>query len=182
VIVSTVVTDISVSRRQALAAGVLGVVTGAAGCTGDAVERAAPAGSAAASDPPASTPVVEETFRVAPGQHATTDFRVEETRWVTVSASLSDRTVDIKHDGPAVDVVILSPRQYERFQQDGQLDGVDGVSMPDVVIGEVTATLEAGTYVALVDNSAAGAAAPGDATVPAVVDLSITTGTPPDWE
>jgi hypothetical protein len=46
--------------------------------------------------------------------------------------------------------------------------------MPDVVSGRVSATVQPGEYVVLVDNTDTGPAAPGSSGVPAVVDLPVT--------
>lgn len=93
---------------------------------------------------------------------------------MAVAATLSDRSVKVKQDGPAVDVVTMTPAQYEQFQDGEGFTHVPGVSMPDVVGGEVASTLDAGEYVLVVDNTATGAAEPAENDVPAVVDLTVT--------
>jgi hypothetical protein len=159
----TVESDAVRTRRSVL--GTIGAMTVAAvaGCTAEADRQ------------PTPTPVVDATARVEPEQYETFEFELDSPRWTTVSANLSDRSVDIKNDGPAVDVVVMTAEQYTRFQRQQTFEYVGEVSMPDVVNGEVSATLQPGAYVALVDNSAAGSAAPGASRVTAVVDLEITT-------
>lgn len=153
----------SVSRRTVLGTTGAVVATGLAGCAVEARQQQPP------------TPLVDTTLRAEPGQYDTIEFRLDDEQWTTVAAYLSDRSVDVKLDGPAVDVVVMTPDQYTRFQETRAFDYVGGVSMPDVVTGEVSAMLDAGDYVLLVDNTATGAAAPGSASVPAVVSLEVTT-------
>lgn len=154
--------DTKHSRRSVL--GALGVVVGAgvAGCTAKAGRQ------------PASKPLVDVTARVKPGQYEAFEFELDESQWTTVSAYLSDRSVELKNDGPAVDVVVMTAEQHTQFQKERTFDYVGGVSMPDVVNGQVADTLEPGTYVALVDNTSAGVAKPGNSRVTGVVHLEIT--------
>lgn len=151
-----------VSRRRMLGATGVALVTAVAGCTAEASHQ------------PAAQPLVDETVRVDPGRYETVDFRLDEKRWTSVNAHLSDRSVQVKTDGPAVDVVTMSPSQYSQFQEQQTFEYIGGVSMPDVVNGEVSAMLESGDYVVLVDNSSAGVATPGSSSVTAVVNLEIT--------
>lgn len=155
--------DTAARSRRALLGSVGVAFAGAlAGCTADADHQ------------PETKTVVDETARVEPGQYATFEFELYKPQWTTVRANLSDRSVDVKTDGPAVDVVVMTAAQYSRFQNDGTFEYVGGVSMPDMVNGEVSGTLEAGSYVALVDNTANGDATPGTDGGTSVVDLQIT--------
>jgi hypothetical protein len=137
-------------------------VTAVAGCT------------ARAGQPVTRRPLVDVTAEAEPGQYEAFEFTVESETWITVSAHLSDRSAKTKTDGPGVDVVVMSSDQYDRFRSDGTFEYVREVSMPDVVTGRVSNTLDSGEYVALVDNTAAGTAEPGGSGVTAVVDLEIT--------
>jgi hypothetical protein len=138
------------------------------------------AGCVAAADgtgQPATSTLVGTTLRVPPGRSASRRFTLDGERWVTVAATLSDRSVDVKQDGPAVDVVAMTPAQYARYRDDGAFAHLPGVSMPDVVNGEVASTLGAGDYVLVVDNTATGPGEPAGSGVPAVVDLTVTAAT-----
>jgi hypothetical protein len=160
----TVESDTRLSRRSVL--GTVGVAAGAAvaGCSTEGERRAQ------------TTPLVDETARVEPGRYEVFEFELDDARWTTVSATLSDRSVDAKQDGPAVDVLVMTAAQHREFQDEGRIEYVGGVSMPDVVDGEVSGSLEPGSYVVLVDNSARGPASPGNAGSPGVVDVEITAG------
>lgn len=149
------------SRRRALGIVGTGVVTAIAGCTAEAGQRVA------------RRPLVDATAEVEPNQYEPFEFGLESETWITVSAHLSDRSAKRKTDGPGVDVVVMSSEQYDRFRTDRTFEYVGEVSMPDVVTGQVSNTLDPGEYVALVDNTAAGPAAPGDSSVTAFVDLEI---------
>jgi|GEM_PF-5079791 len=156
--------DTAALSRRALLGSVGVALAGAlAGCTADADQQ------------PETKTVVDETARVERGQYATFEFQFDEPQWTTVRANLSDRSVDVKTDGPAVDVVVMTAAQYEKHQNHGAFEYVGGVSMPGMVNGEVSATLEGGSYVALVDNTANGDAKPGTDGGTSVVDLQITT-------
>jgi hypothetical protein len=154
------------SRRRFLGAVGAGLAAALAGCSATAT----PGGTERAG----RSPLVDTTVRVEPGQATAQRFSLDGERWVTVAATLSDRSVKVKQDGPAVDVVTMTPAQYERFEDEGAFAHVPGVSMPDVVGGEVGSTLDAGEYVLLVDNTATGPAEPERDGVPAVVDLTVT--------
>jgi hypothetical protein len=110
---------------------------------------------------------------VEPGRYEAAPFALEDDRRLTVGATLSDRSVDVKRDGPAVDVV-MTAAAYREFESQRAFDYVGGVSMPDIVSGRVSATVRPGEYVALVDDTDTGPAAPGSSGVPAVVDLTFT--------
>lgn len=159
----TVESDTILSRRSVL--GIAGViaVTGVAGCTAEAGRQSTP------------TSVVDATAKVKPGQYEAFKFELNESKWTTVSAYLSDQSVEMKEDGPGVDVVVMTAAQYNQFQNQRTFEYVGGVSMPDVVNGEVSDTLEPGNYVALVDNTSAGTAKPDDSEVTGVVRLEIST-------
>jgi hypothetical protein len=118
--------------------------------------------------------LVDTTVRVDPGQAAARRFTLDGERWVAVAATLSDRSVKVKQDGPAVDVVTMTPAQYERYRDGEGFAHLPGVSMPDVVNGEVASTLGAGEYVLVVDNTTTGPGEPAANGVPAVVDLTVT--------
>lgn len=158
----TVQSDASVSRRTVLGTAGTAVATALAGCAVEASQQQRP------------TELVSETVRVEPGKHEAVEFRLDDEQWTTVTAYLSDRSVDIKKDGPGIDVVVMSPDQYTRFQESQAFDYVGRVSMPDVVSGEISGMLGAGNYVLLVDNSAAGSATPEGSSVPAVATLEVT--------
>jgi hypothetical protein len=152
------------SRRSVLGAVGTALLGSLAGCAAAAGETGQPEGPT----------LVGTTLRVAPGRSASRRFTLDDERWVTVAATLSDRSVDVKQDGPAVDVVVMTPAQYERYRDDEAFAHLPGVSMPDVVNGEVASTLGAGDYVLVVDNTATGPAEPAGSGVPAVVDLTVT--------
>lgn len=160
---STVESDAMLSRRSVLGITGVAVITGVTGCTAKAGRQ------------PAPTSVVDATARVKSGQYEAFEFELAESKWTTVSAYLSDRSVEVKEDGPGVDVVVMTATQYDQFQNQGTFEYVGGVSMPDVVNGEVSDTLKSGKYVALVDNTSAGTAKPDDSEVTAVVRLGIST-------
>jgi hypothetical protein len=80
----------------------------------------------------------------------------------------------MKRDGPAVDIVVMTTAEYHEFESRRAVSYVGRVSMPDVVSGRVSATVQPGEYVVLVDNTDTGPAAPGSSGVPAVVDLPVT--------
>lgn len=157
----TAESDPPLSRRTLLDTAGIALVTTLAGCSAGASQQTAP------------TPLVDETVHVEPGQYETVEFSLDEERWTTVSAYLSDRSLEVKHDGPGVDVVVMSPGQYSQFQETRTFDYVGGVSMPNVVNGEVSATLPPGDYVVLVDDTSTGSAKPGSSSDPAVVKLEV---------
>lgn len=159
----TVESDTTISRRSVLCTVGVAVGTAIAGCAAEANRQST------------STRVIDETARVKPGQYEAFEFELDEARWTTVSANLSDRSVDVKKDGPSVDVVVMTAEQYSQFQKQRHFEYVGGVSMPGVVNGQVSATLKPGNYVALVDNTAAGSAKPSNSGVTGVVNLEITT-------
>lgn len=148
-------------RRTVLGTAGVAIAAAVAGCT------------SAAKQQPAPEPLVDATAEVAPGQYQAFPFELDSEQWVTVDAHLSDRSVEIKQDGPAVDVVTMSAAQYSEFQSTAAFEYVGGASMPDVVVGQVSDTLTPGEYVALVDNSDAGATAPDGSGVTAVVQLEV---------
>lgn len=157
----TVGSDTSLSRRSVLGTIGVSIVTTVAGCAAEAGRE------------PASTTVVDVTARVEPGHYEAFEFELDDAGWTTVSAHISDRSVELKDDGPGVDVVVMTVEQYTRFQNRRTFEYVGGVSMPDVVNGRVSGGLDPGRYVALVDNTTAGAAEPDGSGVTAVVDLEI---------
>lgn len=117
--------------------------------------------------------LLAETATVAPATYGTFEFELDREIYLTLSATLTDRSVEIKHDGPAVDVVVMTPEHYEEFQRGESFRYVGGVSMPDVVSGEVSSSLGPGDYRIVVDNSARGIGEPGDSDTPAVVDIEV---------
>jgi hypothetical protein len=151
------------SRRAFVGTAGLAIGTVLTGCTASETDGRTASGH-----------IIEETARVKPGEHEAFEFELDASQWVTVSASLSDRSVDVKKDGPGVDVVIMTIDQYSQFQRERQFEYVGEVSMPDVVTGQVSGTLDPGSYVALVDNSNTGSAKPGNADTTGVVNLDIT--------
>ena len=159
----TVESDTTISRRSILGTVGVAVGTAIAGCAAEASQQST------------STRVIDETANVKPGRYEAFEFELDEARWTTVSAYLSDQSVDVKKDGPSVDVVVMTAEQYSQFQKQRHFEYVGGVSMLDVVNGEVSATLEPGNYVALVDNTASGSAKPENSGIPGVVNLEITT-------
>lgn len=120
------------------------------------------------------------TLRVPPGSHGTREFSLPGERWLTVGASLSDRSVDVKRDGPAVDVFVVRPDAAARYRRGEQFEYLEGVSMPDVVNGEVSAAVGAGEYELLVDNTGRGVGEPDGSGVDAVVDVEVVASTDRD--
>lgn len=157
--------DHTVSRRKAV--GTVGIALGAvlAGCAAESGQQSS------------SQTVLDETATVKPGEYEAFDFELAAERWVTVSATLSDRSVDVKQDGPGLDVFIMTTDQYTQFQNHDELEYRGGVSMPDVVTGQVSDTVKPGNYIALVDNTARGPANPGDSDVTGVLNIEITAAT-----
>lgn len=121
-----------------------------------------------------SGPLVDTRTRVEAGSAASHRFSLGTERWVSVAATLTDRPLEVKRDGPGIDVVVMTPAQFERFRTEDAFAHQPGVSMPDVVSGEVAATLAAGEYVLVVDHSAVGPGEPDSQGTPAVVDLTVT--------
>ncbi len=117
---------------------------------------------------------MSETLRVPAGAYEVRRFSLDGERWLTVGANLSDRSVDVKHDGPAVDVFVMRPRAAARYRRGEPFEYLEEVSMPDVVNGEVAATVPAGEYELVVDNTNRGPGAPGESEVDAVVDTAVT--------
>lgn len=154
------------SRRAFLGTAGTALAGVLAGCSATAT----PGGSGRTS----RSPLVDTTVRLKPGQATARQFSLDGERWVAVTATLSDRSVKVKQDGPAVDVVTMTPAQYEQFQDGEGFAHLTGVSMPDVVSGEVASTLGAGEYVLVVDNTTAGAGEPAGSGVPSVVHLTVT--------
>jgi hypothetical protein len=157
------------SRRGVLGALGAGLSAAIAGCTAaDADGRRSPG---------AESELVSGTLRIEPGSHETRGFSLPGERWLTVSASLSDRSVDVKRDGPAVDVFVVDPDAAARYRRGEPFEYLGGVSMPDVVNGEVADTVAAGEYELLVDNTDRGVGAPDGSGVDAVVDVAVTAAT-----
>jgi len=154
--------DAGVSRRRLLGAAAVTFGTALSGCTATGARRFD------------EDTLVDERVRVEPGRYEAIRFALEDDRRLTVGATLSDRSVDVKRDGPAVDVVVMTAAEYREFESQRAFSYVGGVSMPDVVSGQVSGTVGPGEYVALVDNTDTGPAAPGLSGVPAVVDLTVT--------
>jgi hypothetical protein len=127
--------------------------------------------------PPETEQLVSETLQVPPGTYETWRFSLDAERWLTVGAVLSDRSVEVELDGPAVDVFVVSPDAVARFRRGESFDYLRGVSMPDVVNGEVAASVSAGEYALVVDNTKRGSAAPDGSGVDAVVDVAVTAAT-----
>jgi hypothetical protein len=151
------------SRRAVLGAVGTGVAAAVAGCT-----------AGAAPDPDATDgALLDTTAEVDPDRYGSFRFELPGERWVTVEAALSDRSLDVKQDGPAVDVVVMTAGQFARFRDGGPFDYRPAVSMPDVVTGGVSGTLPAGEYVLVVDNSDAGPSRPGSDAVRAVVACTV---------
>lgn len=160
------------SRRRIVGALGTALVAAVAGCTADDGD--------ASRSPDAETELVGGTLRVPPGSHGTRGFSLPGERWLTVGAVLSDRSVDVKRDGPAVDVFVVEPDAADRYRNGEQFEYLRDVSMPDVVAGEVSGTVPAGEYELLVDNTARGAGAPDGSGVDAVVDVEVTAATERD--
>lgn len=154
--------DTGVSRRRLLGAAAVAFGTALSGCTATGARR------------DDEDTLIDETLRVDPGRYEAVPFALEDDRRLTVEATLSDRSVDVKRDGPAVDVVVMTATAYREFESRRAFSYVGGVSMPDVVSGQVSGTVDHGEYVALVDNTDTGPAAPGSSGVTAVVDLTVT--------
>ena len=152
-----------IPRRGVVAALGTGLVAALAGCAGGGPSSRSPA-----------TELVGGTLRVPPGAYESVEFSLDGERWVTVGAALSDRPVDVKRDGPAVDVFVVGPDAAARYRAGEPFEYLRGVSMPDVVVGEVSATVPAGEYELLVDNTPRGAGAPDGSGVDAVVDVEVT--------
>ena len=162
------------SRRAVLGALGVGLSAAVAGCT---TGNGNGTGAGDARSPGAETELVSGTLRIRPGSHETRGFSLPGERWLTVGASLSDRSVDVKRDGPAVDVFVVSPDAAARYRRGEPFDFLQGVSMPDVVNGEVSGTVPAGEYELLVDNTDRGAGAPDGSGTDAVVDVEVTAAT-----
>jgi hypothetical protein len=152
-----------ISKRSVLRTVGVGVGTTVAGCTTEGGQHAT------------TPPLLDETAAVKPGEYEAFEFELDAERWMSVSATLSDRSVDVKKDGPSLDVVIMTAQQFTQFQKEGQFEYVNGVSMPDVVTGRVSDEMKPGNYIALVDNTSKGSASPGSSDVTGVVDIQITT-------
>ena len=146
-----------------------GLSAAAAGCTAE--------GGDASRSPDRGTELVSGTLRVPLGSYGTRGFSLPGERWLTVGASLSDRSVDVKRDGPAVDVFVVRPDAAARYRRGEQFEYLRGVSMPDVVNGEVSAAVPAGEYERLVDNTGRGAGEPDGSGVDAVVDVEVVAST-----
>lgn len=157
------------SRRAVLGAVGATLTAALAGCTA----TGAPEGSGEGPRTE-SGPLVDTRTRVEAGSAASHRFSLETERWVSVAATLTDRPLEVKRDGPAVDVVVMTPSQFERFRTEDAFAYQPGVSMPDVVSGEVASTLAGGEYVLVVDHSAVGPGEPDSQGMPAVVDLTVT--------
>lgn len=153
------------SRRRIVGALGTGLVAAVAGCTGSGPSRRSRE---------SGTELVSGTLRVPPGTYETVGFSLADERRLTVGAALSDRSIDVKRDGPAVDVFVVDPDAAARYRAGDSFEYLRGVSMPDVVAGEVSATVPAGEYELLVDNTARGAGAPDGSGVDAVVDVEVT--------
>jgi hypothetical protein len=152
------------SRRDVLGALGTGAVAAVAGCTdGTGPTRRA-----------SGKRLVDGTLRLETGTYGTRAFTLADERWLTVAATLSDRSVDVKRDGPAVDVFVLRPNEAARYRAGDPFEYLETVSMPDVVNGSVAGTVPAGEYELLVDNTARGSGAPGDVGFDAVIDLEVT--------
>lgn len=150
------------SRRRvvgSLGTGLLGAV---AGCTGERPSRGA-----------TETELVSGTLRIPSGEYETAGFSLDGERWLTVGAALSDRSVDVKRDGPAVDVFVMAPDAADRYRRGEPFRYLRGVSMPDVVNGEVSAAVPAGEYELVVDNTNRGSGEPDGSGVDAVVDVAV---------
>lgn len=144
-----------------------GAVAALAGCTGSAAT------------PPREREertLVDATLRVDPGTHESAAFSLDDERWLTVGATLSDRSVDVKNDGPAVDVYVLTPDAAAAYRAGESVDYVAGVSMPDVVSGQVSSTVPPGAYELLIDNTKRGSGEPDGSGAPAVVRVEVTAG------
>jgi hypothetical protein len=161
-------TERSPSRRAVLGAVGASVATALAGCTAGAD----PDGGTRSQDD--TETLVDTTAEIPSPGHESFRFDLGSEQRVAVAAQLTDRNVDVKRDGPAVDVVVTTPAQFEQFLNGGKLAYVGGVSMPDVINGEVASTLGPGEYVLLADNTAAGQAEPGGTAPTAMVDLTVT--------
>lgn len=148
--------------RRTILGAVGGGIAALAGCTADAAPSAD------------GTTLLDTTAEVDPGRYDSFRFELPGERWVTTEAALSDRSLDVKRDGPGVDVVVMTAGAFARFSDGGPFEFRPTVSMPDVVNGSVSGTLPAGEYVLVVDNSDVGDGSPDGSDVPAVVDLSIT--------
>jgi hypothetical protein len=156
------------SRREVLGALGTGLLAAVAGCAGGATP-----GRSAEEE----AELVSETLRVPAGAYEARGFSLDGERWLTVGANLSDRPVDVKQDGPAVDVFVMRPRAAARYRRGESFEYLEGVSMPDVVNGEVAATVPAGEYELVVDNTNRGPGAPGESAVDAVIDVTVTAAT-----
>lgn len=154
------------SRRGVLGMLGAGLSAAVAGCTA--------AGGSRSRSPESETTLVSGTLRIPPGSHGAREFSLPGERWLTVSASLSDRSVDVKRDGPAVDVFVVRPDAAARYRRGESFEYLQGVSMPDVVGGEVSATVLEGEYELLVDNTQRGSGEPDGSGVDAVVDVEVT--------
>ena len=157
------------SRREVLGALGTGLAAAVAGCAGG--------GGDASPHPDRETTLVSGTLRIPPGSHGTRGFSLSGERWLTVGASLSDRSVDVKRDGPAVDVFVVRPDAAARYRRGEPFEYLEAVSMPDVVNGEVSAAVGAGEYELLVDNTERGAGEPDGSGVDAVVDVEVVAST-----
>lgn len=151
----------SISRRTAISVSGTALMAAVAGCSTADGQRSG------------DRTLLAETATVAPGSYETIEFSLDQEAYLTLSATLTDRTVEIKHDGPAVDVVVMTPEHYDDFQRGESFRYVGGISMPDVVSGEVSSSLDSGDYRLVVDNSARGVGEPGNSDTPAVVDLEL---------
>lgn len=157
-----------VGRRALLGALGAGVLAAVAGCGTGGDRRAG------------SRSLVDRTVRVPAGGYETVRFELARDRWVTVDAALSDADGDVRNDGPAVDVVVVSLEAFRRYRAGEGLAFLGRVSMPDLINGRVAGELAAGEYRLLVDNTAVGPADPGESGVTAVLDVEVTAGGPPD--
>lgn len=149
------------SRRTVIGLAGTSLATAVAGCSTAGGQRTG------------DRTLLADTATVAPGSYETYEFSLDQEAYLTVSATLTDRSVEIKQDGPAVDVVVMTPARYEAFQRGEAFEYVGGISMPDVVSGQVSSSLDSGDYRLVVDNSARGIGEPGDSDTPAVVDLEV---------
>ena len=159
------------SRREVLGALGTGLAAAVAGCAG---------GDERGPSSDRETELVSGTLRIPPGSHGSRGFSLPGERWLTVGASLSDRSVDVKRDGPAVDVFVVRPDAADRYRRGEPFEYLKEVSMPDVVNGEVSGVVPAGEYELLVDNTERGVGEPDGSGVDAVVHVEVVAATDRD--
>lgn len=169
------------SRRKFTAGGAIVLTGGLAGCTSDSETDSENTATSEPTPEPTPEPTTDDVTAedlLDDEEFDTSDddsgmeqidsfnrnYSIEEDNWKGRELRFTSEGrleyEGIVRDGPAVDFYLMDADEYEHFENGERFQYLTATSRQDTTGADVSATVPAGNYVFLVDNSEMGEAAP----------------------